>query len=125
MSDPSDDFCVDLLDPEEKQDATQRIVALIIKTALSAGAETIEFSLTEPSSRTGFRIRYSRKSVYSEMAPSPSHFFGPLVVVLCYHASVPYRAAGRVEGALRTRRPDSSWLLSSDDLKQKVLLTKT
>lgn len=101
-----------------------RFVSLVIRQALDDGAQRIEFSVEDPSSDKGFRIRYSGKVSNHEMVPVPGSLFDPVVVVLCNYASVPYYAAGSVQGTLHTSQPDSRWRLESNNLKQHVVLEK-
>jgi hypothetical protein len=126
MSCATNEICVDLgTDQLSALQPLPRFVNLILQMALCDGAERIEFSLVDPDSETGFHIRYSGKSLNYEVAPAPALLFGPAVVVLCNYASVPYYAAGKVEGKIHTKRPDSRWVLQSDDLKKHVSLSKT
>jgi len=102
-----------------------RFVGLILMQALRDGADRIELSLINASSKTGLQIKCSGKSGSFDMTPAASLLFDPAVVVLCNYASIPYYATGHVEGKLHTKRPESHWLLVSDNLKQHVVLSKT
>ncbi len=103
----------------------QRFVNLVLFQAVCDHAESVEFSLADASSETGFRISYASKGTRVEMHPAPGHLFSPFVVVLCNYASIAYYAKGPVKGSLQTRRPDSRWIFESDDLRKHVLLSKT
>jgi hypothetical protein len=98
---------------------------MVLQQALGDGAQRIEFSLVEPASEKGVRIRYSGKLPHCEMEPMPANLFDPVVVVLCNYASISYYALGRVQGTLHTRLPDSSWRVESDNLKKHVVLQRT
>jgi hypothetical protein len=102
-----------------------RYISLVLHQALNDGAETVEFSLEDPSSEKGFRIRYSRKDLDYEMLPTSARLFDAAVVVLCNWASVPYYATGTVQGILQTKHPSSWWRLESDNLKKHVTLSRT
>ncbi len=101
-----------------------RLVHLILQQAVLDGADQIEFRLVSESSETGFQVAVRTVTGESKLAPSPGSLFSPCMVVLCNHASVPYYAKGCVTGKITTVNPASEWRLESDDLEQRVLLSK-
>ncbi len=126
MSDATSDISLNLArNRAHDLQPVPRFVSLVIRQALDDGAQTIEFSLEDSFSDKGLRIKYSGKVPNYEMAPMPGILFDPAVVVLCNYASVPYYAAGSVQGTLHTSQPDSRWRLESDNLRKHVVLEKT
>jgi hypothetical protein len=126
MSQTTNDICLNLAaDQMRDLQPLPRFVSVILQQALHDGAERIEFSLEDPSSEKGFRIKYSGKELNYEIVPAASSLFDPAVVVLCNCASVPYYASGTVRGILQTKQPDSRWRLESDNLKKHVSLSRT
>ena len=103
-----------------------RLVQLILQQAVLDGADRIEFRLA--CEGTGFQVTVRTGASESKLSPSPGSLFSPCMVVLCNHASdasVPYYAKGRVNGTIRTVNPASEWMLESDDLDQRLSLSKT
>jgi hypothetical protein len=103
----------------------QRLVRLILRQAVLDGADRIEFRLTSESSEVAFQMTVRTGGGETNLSPCPGSLFSPCMVVICNHASVPYYAKGRVNGSIRTVNPTSKWRLESDDLAQRVLLSKT
>jgi hypothetical protein len=104
--------------------STPSFVNLLLFQALFDHAEKLELSLLDASSETGLRITYAGKGFRHEFHPAHGSLFDPVVVVLCNYASIDYYKKGPVKGRIQTKRPDSCWLLESEDLKKHVLLTK-
>lgn len=105
--------------------AVNRLVRLILFTALSDKVEKITFRLHEPQSQTGLRVTLSNNTNKREL---PGMYWGllqPIAVVLCNYASLPYYAKGYVTGIVTTERPSSAWFLESHDLQKELLLSMT
>ena len=102
-----------------------RLVQLILQQAVLDGADRIEFRLESETSQTGFQVTVRSGAAQSKLPPSPGTLFSPCMVVLCNHAAVPYYAKGSVKGTISTANPRTTWTLESDDLQQRILLSKT
>ena len=126
MSPQSDKSPVNLnLDDLASVQPVPRFVNLILLHAIWDDAEKIEFLLLNATSETGLRMSYTIKGTKVDMTPAPGSLFRPAVDVLCNYASIAYYAKSPSRGEIRTMRPDSHWLLESDDLENHVLLSKT
>jgi len=101
-----------------------QMVHLILQQAVLDGADRIEFRLVDESSNAGFQVVVRTQVTERNLPLAPGSFFS-LIIVLCNHASVPYYAKGRVTGKMKTENPASEWVLESDDLRQRLLLSKT
>ena len=102
-----------------------RLVHFILQQAVLDGADRIEFCLADESSDTGFQIAVRTHASESKLPLSPGCLFSPCMVILCNHAGVAYYAKGHVKGKIRTINPTSEWVMESDDLQQRLLLSKT
>ncbi len=102
-----------------------RLIRLILQQAVLDEAHQIEFWLEDESSETGFQVAVRTGSGESRLAPSSGTLFSPCIVVLCNYAAVPYYTKGHVTGTIKTINPTSRWTLESDDLHQRILLSKT
>jgi hypothetical protein len=89
------------------------------------GADRIEFCLADEASETGFQVTVRVKATEHKLAPFPGSLFSPCNVVLCNHANLAYYAKGNVKGRIETVNPRSEWAMESDDLQQRILLSKT
>jgi len=125
----------------------QKFVHLVLRQAIADKADKIEFRLvreTPPpdplliadlilanpgdihtTNDGGFQISYRVRDNEYQMAPAPSNIFSPCMVVLCNHAGIPYYATAMVTGTIRTKNPATQWTLESDNLRKRVILSKT
>ncbi len=108
-----------------KQEPVPQFANVTLQQAALDGAQTIELSLIDASSETGLRVSYTVRGQAQEFPRAPGSLFGPAVVVLCNYAFIPYSRSGHVRGQFATSRPAATWLLESDDLKTRIMVSKT
>jgi hypothetical protein len=126
MSNQTKDIVFDLgLSEQEGQPPALKFLGVVLSQMLRDSAERVEFSLEDSVPEARFQIWCSIKGQPYSMMPPPRHLFEPVVVALCNYASVPYYAKQSVQGRIETTNPASSWLLQSDDLQKRVVLSKT
>ena len=77
-----------------------------------------------PAFVTMLQLKCRIEDEWEEFTPPPLRMWTAIRNILCHRASVPYYANGDAEGRIITRNPDSTWLLSSDDLEKRIKLTR-